>query len=151
MWNRIRRTPYWISVWIGAIVTTLAFPGVSQSQTTFERAYGGMENDDAFCVLQTVDGHFIVVGTTASFGAGGKDIYLLKIDSIGKPIWESALGGSIDDVGRWVVETPGGGYAVSGWRDDVGSVRSDVLLVITDSVGNVLQERTYGGLDDDYG
>lgn len=133
------------------LIGILLLPGVSLCQLTFERAYGGMEHDDAFCIQQTKDDQYIVVGTTASFGAGAKDVYLLKIDFLGGLVWERALGGSIDDVGRWVVETPGGGYAISGWREAIGTVRSDVLLMVTDSLRTLLHERTCGGADDDYG
>ena len=39
------------------------------------------------------DNSFLLTCETESFGKGKKDIWLLKIDSNGKIIWENTLGG----------------------------------------------------------
>jgi len=41
--------------------------------------YGGDDNDLGYSVQQTSDGGFIVAGYTASFGAGGDDVYLIRL------------------------------------------------------------------------
>jgi hypothetical protein len=45
----------------------------------WSKTYGGTANDFGSGVVQTRDGGYTVVGYTASFGAGGNDIYLIKV------------------------------------------------------------------------
>ena len=45
----------------------------------WETTHGGPQADVAWWIRQTADGGFIVGGTTASTGAGGDDIWLLKL------------------------------------------------------------------------
>jgi len=47
------------------------------------KTYGGMGREDASSVQQTSDGGYIVAGSTASFGAGSRDIFLIKTDANG--------------------------------------------------------------------
>jgi hypothetical protein len=41
--------------------------------------YGGESNDGGGSVLETSDGAYVIAGYTVSFGAGGSDIFLMKI------------------------------------------------------------------------
>jgi len=47
------------------------------------KTYGGTYNDEALSVQQTSDGGYIVAGYTHSFGAGSRDIFLIKTDANG--------------------------------------------------------------------
>ncbi len=49
----------------------------------WNKTYGGSESDYALDVQETSDGGFIVCGATYSYGAGGRDIWLIKTDSVG--------------------------------------------------------------------
>jgi len=49
----------------------------------WERTYGGNKEETAWCIKQTKDGGYIVAGQTRSFGKGGYDIFILKLDSDG--------------------------------------------------------------------
>ncbi len=48
----------------------------------WQRAYGGAGDDEVWSVDETFDG-YIVAAVTASFGAGGKDVWILKLDFSG--------------------------------------------------------------------
>ncbi|GIV24420.1 MAG: hypothetical protein KatS3mg026_0112 [Bacteroidia bacterium] len=50
----------------------------------WERTFGGSKNDEGCSIVQTSDGGYAIVGTTESFGSGGKDIYVLKLDADGQ-------------------------------------------------------------------
>jgi len=47
------------------------------------KTYGGTYWEEAYSVQQTSDGGYIVAGRTSSFGAGNRDIFLIKTDANG--------------------------------------------------------------------
>jgi len=47
------------------------------------KTYGGPDDDSAYSVQQTSDGGYIVAGWTNSFGAGEREIFLIKTDAKG--------------------------------------------------------------------
>jgi len=116
----------------------------------WERTYGGSSEDEGWSVAQTSDGGYIVAGRTESFGAGLLDVYLVKTDTVGDTIWTRTYGGSGDDLGFSVAQTSDGGYIVAGLTESFGAGDYDVYLVKTDSVGDTIWTRTYGGSDDDF-
>jgi hypothetical protein len=51
----------------------------ANGDTLWTRRYGGGGRERGWSVKQTADGGYVVAGWTESFGAGGRDIYLLKL------------------------------------------------------------------------
>jgi len=123
----------------------------SQGNKLWERTFGGADDDWGYSVRETRDGGFIIVGRTHSFGVGGFDVYLVRTDSQGNKLWERTFGGADDDWGESVQETRDGGYIIAGRTKSFGAGEFDVYLIKTDSQGNKLWERTFGGRDDDDG
>jgi len=123
----------------------------SYGDTLWTRSYGGSGDDQGYSVQQTSDGGYIIAGYTSSFGAGYRDFYLLKTDSSGDTLWTRTYGGSYTDVGHSVQQTSDGGYIIAGETTSFGAGSYDVYLVRTDSDGDTLWTRTYGGTDPDYG
>ncbi len=111
---------------------------------------GGSNHDYAHSVQQTTDGGYIVTGATNSFGAGDYDYYVVKTDSLGGTLWSRTYWGSGDDYARSIQQTSDGGYIVAGYTNSFGAGLYDFYLVKTDSIGNTLWTRTYGGSGDDY-
>ncbi len=56
-----------------------------------------------------------------------------------------------DEFGHFVIETSDGGYAIIGTTNSLGAGNYDVWLLKTDSSGDTLWTKTYGGPDDDEG
>jgi hypothetical protein len=117
----------------------------------WERTYGGDDSDLGYSVQQTSDGDYIIVGETNSFGKGGADVYLIKTDSLGNLRFSRTYGDSGDDRGFSVKQTSDGGYIIAGGTDSYGAGLADVYLIKTDSAGNLLWQKTYGGNSVDLG
>jgi predicted secreted protein len=112
-------------------------------------SYGGAKTDQASSIQQTEDGGFIVAGTTTSFGAGGSDIWLLKLDAKGNVVWQEALGGKEADTGASVRQTADRGYVVAGTTESFDSQKQDVLLIKVSATGELLWQRAFGGKGND--
>jgi hypothetical protein len=122
----------------------------SSGNQLWTKTFGGTRNDYGTSLVQAADGGYAVVGFTLSFGAGGPDAWLIKIDSIGKQIWSKTYGGTGDDSIYAVAQTNDGGYALAGYTQSYGAGSYDFWLTKTDSLGNSLWTKTYGGTADDY-
>jgi len=109
-----------------------------------------MEEPTLIMLMQT-DGGYIVAGYTGSFGAGGADVYLIKTDLNGDTLWTKTYGGGNGDYCYAVQQTTDGGYIVVGYTWSFGAVWTNVYLIKTDSVGDTLWAKTYGGANFDYG
>ena len=136
----------------GFIVIALATAVLAQApDTLWTRAYGErLDSDYAYSVQQTSDGGYILAGATKPFFAANDEVYLIKTDSAGDTLWARRYGGEGDDQGRSVHQTPDGGYIIAGWTESFGAGLVDFYLIKTDSNGDTLWTREYGGAGSDY-
>ena len=117
----------------------------------WNRTFGGPRGDFGRSVLQTSDGGYVIAGYTQSFGTGYEDIYLVRTDHDGNEYWSRTYGGPELDLGSSVRQTVDGGYIISGDTQSFGVGLTDVYLVLTDSEGHRIWNRTFGGSDHDHG
>ncbi|MEJ2613540.1 MAG: T9SS type A sorting domain-containing protein [Ignavibacteriaceae bacterium] len=64
-------------------------------------------------------------------------------------LWIKKYGGIDQDYGRYVQQTNDGGYIITGDTKSFGAGLNDVFLVKTNSNGDTIWTRTYGGNQDD--
>jgi hypothetical protein len=115
--------------------------------TIWTKWYGGTwASDLAWSIQQTSDSGYIIVGFTASFGAGSYDIWLLKTDENGDTLWTKTYGGTSWDYGFSIDQTTDGGYIVTGRTNSFCVGYSDVWLLRTNPDGDTLWTKTYGGM-----
>jgi hypothetical protein len=123
----------------------------------WKKCYGGSDDDEAYKVLLTSDGGYIVTGESKSNNGdvtvnhGGHDFWIVKTDASGTIQWQKSYGGSDEDIPQSILETLDGGYIITG---ETGSTDGDItnnkgsqdLWIVKTNASGVLQwQRTYGG------
>ncbi len=121
----------------------------SSGDLEWARTYGGTDYDSAYCIIQSSDGGYVVVGNTRSFGAGNWDILILKLASNGAISWARAFGGTGWDKAYSVTQTTDGGYAIAGWTMSFGAGSYDILVLKLDGSGALSWAKTLGGTSGD--
>ena len=119
----------------------------SSGDTLWTRKFGGSDTDWSECVRQTDDEGFIITGFTYSHGVGLSDLWLIKTDPAGDTLWTKTYGGTNRDYGHSVQQTTDGGYIITGDTESYGSGDFDLWLIKTNSSGDTLWTRTFGGSD----
>lgn len=125
--------------------------------------YGGSFTDTPYDVVQTNDNGYIIIGSSDSDDVdinaekGSYDFWVVKISETGSLLWEKSFGGSQIDEAHAISASNDGNYII------IGDTRSDDLDVsnnkgaadlwvikITPS-GNLIWEKTFGGISFDVG
>ncbi len=130
----------------------LSFMAASWAQgpdTLWTKTYGGSGNDEAFSIIRTSIGTFLLAGYTESFGAGGKDVYLLRLYTDGDDMWIKTYGGEGNDVAYSVMRASDGYYVAVGYTESFGNGGTDVYILKLEADGDTLWTRTYGSNSDD--
>jgi hypothetical protein len=137
----------WSIIFWALIPLFSSFPAYPQN--TFEKCYGGSNEDQSFSVIQTSDSGYIIAGFTRSFGASYSDAYLIKTDINGNILWYKLYGGWYEDDALSVKQTADGGFILAGGTWSFGSGAEDIYLIRTDENGNLIWDKTYGGSEID--
>jgi hypothetical protein len=117
----------------------------ASGNTIWIKTYGGPADDKGNSVQQTTDGGYIITGWSDSYGAEWDDVYLIKTDASGDTVWTKTHGGTEIDLGYSVQQTTDGGYIITGMTLSYGAGLADVYLIKTDSSGDTVWTKTYGG------
>jgi predicted secreted protein len=121
----------------------------SSGDVEWQRTYGGSSDDGASFIQQTGDGGYVVAGYTRSFGAGERDIWVLKLSSSGDVEWQRAYGGIDEDNVFSISQTPEGGYVAGSNTLSFGAGEEDIWVLKLSSSGDVEWQKTYGAYFDE--
>ena len=121
----------------------------SSGNMEWNKTYGGVGEECAYCVIQTSDGGYASVGETIAPLSVAADFLLVKTDSSGNMQWNKTYGGVDGDFAYSVVETIDEGYALVGYLATLGAGKDDFELIKTDADGNMEWNKTYGGANID--
>lgn len=140
----------------------------------WQRAFGGSKSEEAWHVIQTdddgdgqKDDGYALVGKTRSddfdvaHNHGMQDIWVIKLSATGDLQWEKTLGGSENEWGYRLQQTPDGGYLVigetysgdgevigyhDGAADPILGRYSDAWIVKLNASGTQIEwQKSYGG------
>jgi len=115
------------------------------------KTIGGPDFDVGNSLIQTSDGGYAIAGYTNSFGIGGADVYVVKLDANGNFQWTKTIGGPADEIGFSLIQTSDGGYAIAGYTNSFGAGGWDVYVVKLNANGNLQWTKTIGGKKEDLG
>lgn len=115
----------------------------ANGDSLWSRRFGGEREENCWAAIQTIDGGFVLAGSTTSFGAGREDFWLLKTDENGDSLWSRTYGGSSEEHCFAVIETFDGGYALAGSTQSFSFNGTDFWLVRTDENGDSLWTIAY--------
>lgn len=111
---------------------------------------GPASQDFASSIIQTTDGGFVITGNTENCNIGDEYVYLIKLNYNGGHIWSKLYGGpSYYNTGYSVKQTLDNGFVVVGITNSFGFGMQDVYILKTDSNGNLIWSKTYGGASND--
>ena len=122
-----------------------------QGEILWEKTLGGAKDDVAYSLLVLDEDDYLVVGSTASYGSGNSDVWVLKTSSEGDILWNITMGGTMNDVGREVIASADGGFVIVGETSSYGAGWNDIWLVKMSSDGSISWNQTYGGSANDIG
>ena len=128
-----------------------------------DRLYGGSHDDRLINILQTQDGGFILLGFSDSDISGDKtedsmgsyDYWVIKINSNYEIEWQNTIGGNNGDASNSIIESPEGGYFMSGYsysnasgdktEDNNGGESTDYWVIKINDVGIIEWQNSIGG------
>jgi hypothetical protein len=128
----------------------------------WQKTYGGSQIENAFDLIQTDEGGYIVAGTSqsndgqVSQNQGSVDVWIFKIDASGTIEWEKTFGGSTVDFITSIIKTSDNGFAIVGHTfSNDGDIlqnqgNADAWIVKISNTGTIVWQKTYGGSEGDY-
>jgi hypothetical protein len=123
----------------------------SEGNPIWTRTYGQNQGDENHVTeaIATTDGGFIFA-TSLYDPQSQLDAYVIKLDANGNDQWARRYGGTADDEGTCIYETPEGNYVFAGGTRSYGSGGSDIWVVCIDNDGDSLWSKTVGGVNDEF-
>lgn len=117
----------------------------SVGDTIWTKFYPGYYTARARHILPTTDNGFIICGGTASTEIGETDVFIFKIDEAGIMQWSKTYGGTDYDNAFAMCNTNDDGYLFVGSTSSFGVQNFDLYILKTNSEGDTLWTKTYGG------
>ncbi|MCB0525926.1 MAG: T9SS type A sorting domain-containing protein [Saprospiraceae bacterium] len=130
----------------------------STGNIEWQKALGGSGWDAIWSSKQTDDNGFILAGRSnssdgdVSENKGTFDYWIVKLDENGAIEWSKTFGGSMEDIGKTVMQTEDGGYLVAGESastdgDMTASLHGnyDIWLIKLSGSGEMEWQQSYGG------
>jgi len=125
----------------------------------WQKCLGGSHEDIIFDCIPTESGGYVLCGESRSSDGdltvnnGEYDLWMLEVDTIGIIKWQKSIGGSEVDCGYKIINSKNGGYVICGSSEShtINGVPTgvkgynDYWILETDSIGNIIWQKFYGG------
>ena len=94
-------------------------------------------------VIATTDGGYLLAGGNTN-NQLFSDVILMKIDNTGDPQWVKSYGGASDEFCGSITENKDGNFVVCGRSSSSETGNYDALVMLIDSLGNLIQSSLFG-------
>ena len=133
---------------------------IAQPNIQWQKCLGGSKEDDAFSIIQTSDGGYVLAGLTQSNDGDitnnhsvidYSDFWVVKLNVTGSIQWQKCYGGSNADAANSIQQTTDGGYIVAGsaYSNDSDVTANhggaDYWVLKLDSAGSIQWQKCLGG------
>jgi len=123
----------------------------------WQKSLGGNSFDEAKSIKQTLDGGYIVAGSSYSYDATEHNAivsgWIIKLNADGVIEWQKSLGGSGYNNGNGIMQTMDGGYIVAGSSDSsdgtVNHGNDDYWVIKLNNNGVIQWQKSLGGSQSD--
>ena len=113
-----------------------------RGQIAFSREYGGAYDEDGRWMEQLPDSGFILTGATTTYSnAQSSDVWLVRTDAYGNPLWSKSYGGPSFEFAN-MVKPIAGGFIICGLTTKNGN--DDAYLIKTNNTGDTVWEKVIG-------
>lgn len=134
----------------------------------WKKTLGGSKADHLFDVVQSNDNNYIACGYTNSsdgdlisipFSNDSSTMWIVKFDSNGTILWQSKTGGKGIFINSKIIESPNGNLNIFTQSYSQNSIvpthygsnnKSDIVYFLISSIGSIIQQKTFGGSEDEF-
>lgn len=128
---------------------------------SWEKSFGGEDNEEAHAVIPALDGGILIAGTTFSESGdiksnqGNGDVFLVKTDLEGNLLWTKTYGGSEPDGANQVYRTKDKNYIIVGTTQSKNGIipknkgSYDGWVLKLNPKGEIIWQNTFGGKTQD--
>jgi len=113
------------------------------------KTYGQEGDEKAYCARATVDGGFVIIGSSNSPPAINLDPWLVKTNNIGDSLWNYYYFNNKDEEFFDIKQLNNGNYLLAGYTTTWGLGGKDLFTHLVGPTGDFLNGTTYGGDHDD--
>jgi hypothetical protein len=122
----------------------ICYNNIAPGQNTFFKSYAGFSGVSE---VEANDGGIVIAGTGAN--GNNTDVCLMKTTIDGTIEWIKCFGGSLVEFPSCLIRTHDNCYVMAGRTNSFGVGGYDIFVIKTDSMGDTLWTRTYGGTGTD--
>ena len=123
----------------------------SNGDMQWVKGYHSDSIEYGYGVASVQNGGYYITGETKAYSAGNFDMFIIKTDTGGTPIWQKTFGGTGTETGTSIFEGDQHGFVVVGTTSSTGAGGNDALIIVGDSTGTPLVEAVLGGAGDEEG
>ncbi len=117
--------------------------------TLWKKILTGYSTARPQAAVETDDLNIALTGYTIDVDSVTKDLWVIKIDTIGNIIWEKNYGNEYDDEAYSIIQTQDKGYIVCGATTSTTSFTLDWWILKLDANGDILWKKQFGGSKED--
>lgn len=123
-------------------------------EVLWSKVYGGPEDEHLNDLVEDAYGHLVFIGSTTSFGYGGRDLLFVMIEELeGEIIKVKTLGGAFDEEPQVIRKVGDDGYIIVGFTNSFNDqlTQQDAYILRMNKKFKMRWSKTFGGFLNDLG